>query len=101
MYLGGSIIDYSMYSLSNRLNQYLFFTWVLIFSGCALNFLSAVYLQPFSANASLSASPTKIMKSQRFNWEMAQMTGSLSADLSSFDNWNLKHIFLFIQADYN
>ncbi len=66
-----------MYSLSNRLNQYLFFTWVLIFSGCALNFLSAVYLLPYTASATLSASPTKIMKSTRFNWEMAQMTGTL------------------------
>lgn len=32
---------------------------------------------------------------------MVQMGVDLQADLSSFDNWNLKQLFLFLQVDYN
>ena len=41
------------------------------------------------------------LKSPRFNWEVAQFKVNVKADLSSFDNWNLKQVFLFLQFNYN
>ena len=89
-----------MHNVSARLNSPFFFGTTLLGILAALSALS-VFIIPQSGSGELAnIQVNRLIKNSSNRWDEAQVTFDLDLDLSQVWNWNVKLVFVWVEANY-
>mmetsp|Transcript_8334 Transcript_8334/g.16471 ORF Transcript_8334/g.16471 Transcript_8334/m.16471 type:complete len:177 (-) Transcript_8334:4506-5036(-) len=89
-----------MHNVTSRLNSSFFFGVTLLGILAGLNAFTAFIIEQPSTSSLGSIKLQKFFPSKRFGWDEADLTFDLEADLNKVFNWNVKLLFVWIEADY-
>jgi signal peptidase complex subunit 3 len=90
-----------MHNVTARLNSSFFFGVTLLGILAGINAFTAFLIEQPSTSTLGSFKVNKFYGSGRFKWDEAELSFDIEADLKDVFNWNVKLLYVWIEADYS
>lgn len=89
-----------MHNVTSRVNSSFFFGVTVIGVLAALNCATSFLIDHSMTVDITNVTVSKLIKNTRADWDEAEVSFDLQADLDGIFNWNVKLAFLYVELEY-